>query len=201
VLHRHAGTGGNDLLDALHSTDAAFGAFWDYLRASPYGERTLVLVTADHALARRAMRWEGGGNRLSPFDWIEGYLHVPGSGRWRGAACDRVVSQMDLAPTLLDVLDVDVDNPFLGLSVFSDRPAHPLVLGREPPPVDDPRLDDHARQAATAWSEEDQRRLLAYLTALARANRIRPDVAVHARRAASAEPSAAVGTMSAKERD
>jgi hypothetical protein len=201
VLRRHAGTGDNDLLDALHSTDAAFGAFWDYLRASPYAERTLVLVTADHALARRAMRWEGGGNRLSPFDWIEGYLHVPGGGRWRGTACDLVVSQIDLAPTLLDVLDVDVENPFLGLSVFSDRPAHPLVLGREPPPIDDPRLDERSRQAARAWSEEDQRRLLAYLTALARANRIRPDVGVHARRAASGEPWAAVGTMSAKRRD
>ena len=202
-LRRYEGAGGNDLLDALHSTDAAFGAFWDFLRGSPYAGRTLVLVTADHALARRAIRWERGGDRLSPFDWIEGYLHVPGSGRWRGTACDLVASQVDLAPTLLDVLDVDVENPFLGLSVFSDRPAHPLVLGREPPPVDDPRLDDRARQAARAWSEDDQRRLLAYLTALARANRIRPDVPVLARRAASTErgASGAVRIMPAERRE
>jgi arylsulfatase A-like enzyme len=174
VLHRHPAAGGNDLLDALHSTDAGFGLFWERFRRSPRAADTLVLVTADHALAGRTLRRRGGAPRLSRFDRLAGWLHVPGTERWRGTRSDVLCSQLDLTPSLLDVLGLDAENPFLGLSAFSDRPAHPLLPGREQPPLDRLAPRDRARLAAVGWTDDDQARWLAYLTQLARADRIRP---------------------------
>lgn len=174
VLRRHPLSAGNELLDALHTTDAAFGVFWDYLQSSPYAANTLVLVTADHALVRRALRYAEGGDRLSQFDWIAGLLHVPSAPRWQGVFVDTTCSQVDLAPTLLDVMDIDVENPYLGLSIFGDRRTHPLVLGRELPPVEQRPEAERVRVEALGWTDVDQQRLLGYLTGLARAQRIRP---------------------------
>lgn len=174
VLRRHPQSAGNELLDAVHTTDAAFGVLWDYLQTSSYAANTLVLVTADHALVRRAVRYAQGGDRLSQFDWIAGFLHVPAAPRWHGVSLDTTCSQVDLAPTLLDVMDVDVSNPYLGLSVFGDRGTHPLVLGRELPPLEGRPEAERARLEALGWTDVDQQRLLEYLTGLARARRIRP---------------------------
>jgi phosphoglycerol transferase MdoB-like AlkP superfamily enzyme len=184
VLRQHPGTGGNPLLDALHGTDAGFGAFWDYFRESPYAKDTLVLVTADHALVRRALRYAEGGARLSQLDWLAGLMLVPGDPRWRGSTVEVPCSQLDLVPTLLDVMDIDVENPFLGLSVFSDRPGRPLLLGREPPPEDRFAAPDRAALAAVGFSDDDRARLLAWLTQLARADRVRPEGPVRAHRVA-----------------
>ncbi len=171
---RHPANRGDELLDSVHSTDAAFGRFWQYFKSSPYADNTLVLVTADHALVRRVLRYSEGGDRLSRFDWLAGLLYVPGNPRWQGATTGVLCSQLDLAPTLLDILDVDAENPFLGLSIFSGRPSNPLLLGREGPPLEDLPAPLRDRLAPTDWSDEERADLLDYLSALARSDAIMP---------------------------
>src|SRR4030042_859238 len=50
VRQRLAAAGDNDLLNALYSTDIAFGKFWDYFKNSRHRDNTLVILTADHAM-------------------------------------------------------------------------------------------------------------------------------------------------------
>ncbi len=173
TLRHHPAAGGNSLLDSIYSADVAFGVFWDYFKNSPYAQNTLLVVIADHALVTRAFRRADGGRRLSQFDYLTGMIHIPGDTRLRGVKKEGLVSQLDMLPTVLDLLDMDVENPFLGLSVFSGRDRFPLVPTGELPGE---RLTDAEKDAmeATGWSADDQARLLEHLTSLGLADRIRP---------------------------
>jgi hypothetical protein len=180
TLKRHAGTHGNILLDAVHSEDAAFGIFWEAFKRSPRAEDTLVLLTADHALVRSLVRSGGTDPRLSVFDYVLGALYVPGDPRWAGGGTDTVCTQLDLVPTLLDVLGVDVPNPFLGLSIFSERAGYPLALAREIP-SDRWSPSERAAVQAIGWTPDDHRRFQGFLRHLAVANRVLPPEALSAR--------------------
>jgi phosphoglycerol transferase MdoB-like AlkP superfamily enzyme len=125
--YKHPGAGDNDMLNALYSTDKAFGKFWDYFKKSRYRDNTLVILTADHAM---------GNNReyiafvknfedyYRPFfDVIPCYMHFPG-GAWKGVANKTPCVSLDLLPTILDMMNLDLANPFMGLSIFSERPYY-----------------------------------------------------------------------------
>jgi hypothetical protein len=166
-LQHHSGTNGSDLLDAVYTEDLAFGVFWKYFKGSAWASNTMVLVTADHALVRRAIRRGGADPKASEFDYVTGMLYVPAADEWAGRGTDVTCSQIDLAPTLLDLLGIDTPNPYLGLSIFTDRPRFPLVLGREIPRD---RLSPADRELASEvrWTGADQARyqeLLRYLVA------------------------------------
>jgi hypothetical protein len=180
TLRRHPGTHGNALLDAVHSEDVAFGVFWEAFKRSPRAADTLVLLTADHALVRSLVRSGGADPRLSEFDYLFGALYVPGDPRWAGGGTDTVCTQLDLAPTLLDVMGVDTPNPFLGLSIFSERPRHPLALSREIP-TDRWSPEDRAAAQAIGWTPGDHRQFQAWLRHLAVANRVLPPEGMPAR--------------------
>jgi hypothetical protein len=173
TLKRHPGTHGNALLDAVHSEDAAFGIFWEAFKRSPRAADTLVLLTADHALVRSLVRRGGADPRLSEFDYIFGALYVPGDSRWAGGGTDATCTQLDLLPTLLDVLGVDTPNPFLGLSIFAERPRHPLALAREVP-TERWSPSDRAAAQAIGWTPADHIQFLAFLRNLAVTNRVLP---------------------------
>ena len=173
TLKRHPGTHGSALLDAVHSEDAAFGVFWEAFKRSPRAADTLVLLTADHALVRSLVRRGGADPRLSEFDYIFGALYVPGDSRWAGGGTDATCTQLDLLPTLLDVLGVDTPNPFLGLSIFAERPRHPLALAREVP-TERWSPSDRAAAQAIAWTPADHIQFLSFLRNLAVTNRVLP---------------------------
>lgn len=175
TLRRHPGTHGNVLLDAVHSQDAAFGVFWEAFKRSPRAADTVVLLTADHALVRSLVKrgGEGGGGRSSVFDYVFGALYVPGSDRWAGGGTDATCTQLDLLPTLLDVLGVDIPNPFLGLSIFAERPQHPMALAREIP-TERWSPSDRAAAMAIGWTPGDHQQFLEFLRNLAVTNRVLP---------------------------
>lgn len=170
-LYRHPGTSGNEMLDAVYTEDHAFGVFWKAFKQSPWAANTMVLLTADHALVRQAIRRGGADPKVSEFDYVTGILYLPAAG-WAGRGTDVVCTQLDITPTLLDVLGIDVPNPFLGLSIFSERPRYPLALGRDVP-LDRLSRADRAAADAIGWTPDDQARYMALLRYLAVANRIR----------------------------
>lgn len=172
-LAPHPDTGGNALLNSVHGTDRAFGIFWEYFKSSPYRDNTVVWLTGDHAMVTRALRAVDANMRLSEFDYIATMMYAPGNEGWRGRRVDTICTQIDAAPTLLDMMDVDLENPFLGLSIFSERPRYPLAISREIP-VDPITGQERAVVGALNWTPADHETFLGFLRGLAASDRIRP---------------------------
>jgi phosphoglycerol transferase MdoB-like AlkP superfamily enzyme len=124
VKYKHPGAGENDMLNALYSTDKAFGKFWDYFKKSKYRNNTLVILTADHAMGNNKEYIEFVKHHedyYHPFfDIIPCFMHFPG-GAWKGMTNKTPCVSMDLLPTILDMMNLDMANPFMGLSIFSER--------------------------------------------------------------------------------
>ncbi|HOD14006.1 MAG TPA: LTA synthase family protein [Spirochaetota bacterium] len=124
VKERHPGSDGNEMIDAIHSTDRAFGEFWEYFKKSPHADNTVVILTADHAMGNNKQYidfMKKHEDHFSPFfDIIPCYIHFPG-GAYRGVKNDTLCTSMDLLPTLLEMMDMDLPNPFMGIPIFSER--------------------------------------------------------------------------------
>ena len=124
VKVRHPGSEGNEMIDAIYSTDRAFGRFWKYFMSSPYRDNTVLILTADHAMGNNKQYidfMKKHEDHFSPFfDIIPCFIHFPG-GAWRGVRNDMPCVSLDLLPTLLDMMNVDLANPFMGVSIFSER--------------------------------------------------------------------------------
>jgi phosphoglycerol transferase MdoB-like AlkP superfamily enzyme len=91
---------------AIQYADYALGKFIAKAKTQPYWENTIFLVVADHDA--RAM-----GSDLVPIN----NFHIPGVILNSGVAPKldgRVVSQIDLAPTLLSLMGVENQSPMLG---------------------------------------------------------------------------------------
>jgi phosphoglycerol transferase MdoB-like AlkP superfamily enzyme len=112
-------------LRGMHYTDHAVGEFIEAARSQPWFPRTLFVILGDHAV--RAYPTSAEGRSLGPVleteiyfrgrlllyapDWLEPAIH------------EALGSQIDVAPTLLDLLDVPADNSFMGVSLLADLPA------------------------------------------------------------------------------
>lgn len=102
--------------NAIRYADYAIGRFIDAARRSRYWKNTIFLVVADHD-ARVA------GAELVP---VQRY-HIPALILGEGVAprrVDRLASQVDLIPTLIPLLGVDVAHPATGLDLLSDSASH-----------------------------------------------------------------------------
>ena len=91
--------------NAAKYADYAVGEFFKKARASDYWQDTLFLVIADHDS-------RVGGASLVPIP----RFHIPGSswGRHSTEKGPRIVSQIDMAPTLLSLMGISADYPMLG---------------------------------------------------------------------------------------
>jgi phosphoglycerol transferase MdoB-like AlkP superfamily enzyme len=91
---------------AIQYADYALGEFIDKAKKQPYWKDTIFIVVADHDA--RAL-----GNDLVPIK----NFHIPGvilnSGK-NNFSDERLVSQIDIAPTLLSLMGVTNNSPMLG---------------------------------------------------------------------------------------
>ncbi len=133
----------------LHSmqvgaADTLVGELVDHLRASPGWEDTLLVVTSDH------------GTNLTPPDI--GRMHVTDAnreevyrvplfikapGQLTGEIRDDSAQNLDVLPSIVDLLDADVDWEFDGHSLFDGSAAHTRAEG-----VDRRRRGDRHRRPA-----------------------------------------------------
>jgi len=103
--------------NAIKYTDYAIGKLLDLARQAPYFERTVFLIVADHDA--RVF-----GADLVPVK----RFHVPGVILGAGIPKrqeTRVVSQIDLAPTLLSLMGIEAAHPMLGRDLMSLAPDDP----------------------------------------------------------------------------
>jgi arylsulfatase A-like enzyme len=132
---------------AIAYADAQIGALLDEVERRGLADRTVVVVTADHG--------EPLGDRQ---EWLHGnslfeeLVHVPLIVRlpWRSAGqrVSEVVSQMDLAPTLLDLVGIPVPAEFVGRSWHApgSRFHPPTAIGELVRPSDATAIGWFARQ-------------------------------------------------------
>jgi phosphoglycerol transferase MdoB-like AlkP superfamily enzyme len=128
--------------NAVKYADYALGKFIERARASDYWDDTLFLVVADHDTRVY-------GDELVPVS----KFHIPGVILGADIAprkIDSLVSQIDLAPTLLSLMGIDSLHPFPGRDLTRTLPE----FGNSPAPVH-PRavmqFDQHF-----AWLERDR---------------------------------------------
>jgi lipoteichoic acid synthase len=121
-------------LDSVHYTDAALGLLVDRLRASGVLDRSVLVVYGDHhGVVRDAEGTEQLGLGTDRADvWLEHDRRVPLLVRLPGGAHagrhDAPAGQVDVAPTLADLLGLDLAATFFhGRSLVSAPPA-PVVL-------------------------------------------------------------------------
>lgn len=99
---------------AVKYTNYAIGHFIDQARSKPWFEDTLFVIVADHCASAT------GKTKLP----VTGY-HIPlilyAPALLAPGRDDRLASQIDIPPTLLDVMGLPGDDHFFGLSLFEQR--------------------------------------------------------------------------------
>ena len=99
---------------AVKYTDYAIGHFIDQARSKPWFDDTLFVIVADHCAS-------AAGKTKLP---VTGY-HIPlilyAPALLAPGRDDRLASQIDIPPTLLDVMGLPGDDHFFGLSLFEQR--------------------------------------------------------------------------------
>jgi phosphoglycerol transferase MdoB-like AlkP superfamily enzyme len=99
---------------AVKYTDYAIGHFIDQARNKPWFNDTLFVIVADHCAS-------AAGKTKLP---VPGY-HIPlilyAPALLKPGRDDRLVSQIDIPPTLLDIMGLPGDDHFFGRSVFEQR--------------------------------------------------------------------------------
>lgn len=100
--------------NAVKYADYALGQFIKKAKQSNYWDNTVFVVVADHD-ARTS------GNKPIPVE----YFHIPAvifGGDIEARKDDRLVSQIDLAPTLLSLAGISSQNPMIGHDLTQDVP-------------------------------------------------------------------------------
>ena len=112
------GDGSNHLLNRFRSSDAAFGDFMSRLGEAGLADDTIIIYTADHATYTDddyVMSFDNP--RTDCFcDAIPFFIYYEGIEPQVLDAQGR--NSLDLVPTILDYIDVDASNFFLGSSLF-----------------------------------------------------------------------------------
>jgi lipoteichoic acid synthase len=106
-------------LRALAYTDSAIGVALEAIRNGPRRRPTIVLVAGDHAIPNRPLyaAIDEDGAPSQGHTWTA--LWLAGPGVPRGETRARPVSHVDIAPTLLALLDLKASNHFVGGSLLA----------------------------------------------------------------------------------
>jgi len=106
--------GGRDA--GVRYADYAIGRFMEALRQRPWAKNTMVVIVADHGA-----RVYGREDIPLPSYEIPLLVHAPG--HVRPGQVDALMSQIDVAPTVLGLLNVSYDSAFFGKDVLAAAPA------------------------------------------------------------------------------
>jgi len=101
---------------AVRYSDACIGGYLDALKERGLASDTLVLLVGDHG-ARVY-----GAEEIPTHSYRIPALFVTPDERWHGKRIERLCSQVDLVPTLLDLCGIECDAPFFGQSVLALPP-------------------------------------------------------------------------------
>ena len=122
--------GDNEVLNSFHTTDDAFGIFWEQFKDSRFYENTILIAVADHAIFPAAFKkkhFPEWADKLNFYDETVFMIYVPDS--ILPKTVETYASGIDFTPTVLHLLGINVPNNFEGHSIFDDREQYPNLLG------------------------------------------------------------------------
>ncbi len=108
----------------IYYTDHALGRFWERFKKSPLYENTVVVFVADHGIWSFNQEITKSRGMHAEFLRNEMYFRIPlmiYSPNLHPGKLEVPVSQLDIAPTLLDLLKINSPNAFLGNSMLPLR--------------------------------------------------------------------------------
>lgn len=120
----------SNALNAYHTTDDAFRIFWERFKASKFYDNTIVIAIADHAVFPAGVTkdlFPENAGKVNFYDENAFMMYVPDSKLSK--KIDEYMSGIDLAPSVLNLLGINVPNSFEGHSIFDDRAKYPNLLG------------------------------------------------------------------------
>lgn len=127
--------GSQPVLNMFHTTDDAFGKFWQTFKQSPLYNNTIVITVADHAIFPGALTtdittWPGEKDTASArtyYDQNTFMMYVPDSVLPKDVSV--YASGLDEMPTILQMFGINIPNSFEGHSIFDDQALYPNLLG------------------------------------------------------------------------
>ena len=120
----------SNALNAYHTTDDAFRIFWEQFKASKFYDNTIVIAVADHAVFPAGVTkdiFPEDAGKVNFYDENALMMYVPNS--ILPKKMDIYMSGIDIAPSILQLLGINVPNSFEGHSIFDDRNKFPNLLG------------------------------------------------------------------------
>ncbi|PYY66664.1 sulfatase, partial [Pseudomonas jessenii] len=112
---------GNGRDGAVKYTDYAIGRFLDQARQKPWFDNTIFIFVADHTAGSAGKEDLPIANYQIPL-----FIYAPKLIEARETA--QLASQIDLAPTLLGLLNLDYESTFFGRNLLQDNPLPPRVV-------------------------------------------------------------------------
>ncbi|MEO8644387.1 sulfatase-like hydrolase/transferase [Pseudomonas sp.] len=112
---------GNGRDGAVKYTDYAIGQFLEQARQKPWFDNTIFVFVADHTAGSAGMEDLPISNYQIPL-----FIYAPKLIDARETA--QLASQIDLAPTLLGLLNLDYQSTFFGRNLLQDNPLPPRVV-------------------------------------------------------------------------
>jgi phosphoglycerol transferase MdoB-like AlkP superfamily enzyme len=113
---KHAG-----FLNSMIYSDYALGRFFEEAKKSGYFKNTIFIVTGDHT--------EGRSTSANLYESHRVPLLIYAPGIVNAGTIGRATSQLDISPTVLDLLKIDAPFTSWGKSIF-DENEKPLILSR-----------------------------------------------------------------------
>ncbi|MFD7557190.1 MULTISPECIES: sulfatase [unclassified Streptomyces] len=115
-------------LRTLLTVDDAVQAFRDKLAALGQLDNTLVIYIGDNGFGWGDHGWTKKGVPYSPAHEVPFYLSWPAGGLGSGTVDDRVVANIDIAPTILDAAGITPNTPQDGRSLLSGQSRDHLLV-------------------------------------------------------------------------
>ncbi len=118
-----------NLINSMHLTDMFLKTLFDELDRRELSENTIVIVTGDHSFPR------GDFGIYNQCGFYEENFRTPFAMIWKGKIKPQLIddvaySHIDIAPTIMDLLDIKTEHHFIGESIFSSSPRGPVLLSQ-----------------------------------------------------------------------
>ena len=115
------------------NVDDIFGEFVRNYKKSKYRNNTIIILTADHAMYPGSQYKNLFDDIFEPKYYDKVPLVIYDPTHILPKELDLISSQVDILPSILHLLDINIPNPFEGLSLFDEegRKKHPNIMGSQ----------------------------------------------------------------------
>ena len=112
-----------EIHETIAYSDDALRDFFNRAKTKSWYDNTLFIITADHGSGADNSKWKG-----TPYNYrVPLFFYTP-SGKFPAVKMDRVVSHVDIMPTILSLLDYKDDFFSYGTSFFDKSKKEPFVV-------------------------------------------------------------------------